>query len=203
MDRRDLKGILWLLGRPLVWVILGLLLIAGLFEWWHERRKQQRFDLQIQRVARQYGVDPFLVKAVVWRESRFDPNARGRAGELGLMQIGALAAKEWAQAETRKLSFEGNLLDPDTNLRVGTWYLGKLIKRYERTDDPVVYGLADYNAGRSNVLRWNKGAAETNSALFLEEMTFPGTREYIRSILHKSANYRQHQHCPSDQFLKH
>jgi hypothetical protein len=49
--------------------------------------------------------------------------------------------------------------------------------------------LADYNAGRSNVLRWNKGAASTNSALFLQQMDFPGTREYIRSILKRKPRY--------------
>ena len=44
----------------------------------------------------------------------------------------------------------------------GTWYLRKLLRRYPRADDPVVYALADYNAGRTHVLRWNKGPAATN-----------------------------------------
>ena len=160
------------LRRWLLWGVAALFTVAGIFDWWFERHKEHRFDSQILQVSKQYGVDPALVKGVVWRESKFNPRARGRVGEIGLMQLRPMAAQEWAQASTRS-SFDGNLLDPGTNLQVGAWYLSKLLKRYARTGDPVCYALADYNAGRSNVLRWNKGAAETNSAGFLSQMTFP------------------------------
>lgn len=178
------------LRRILAWAVVVLLVGLGLVDWWYERYKERRFDPIILELARRSGVDPALVKSVVWRESKFNPRARGRVGEIGLMQVRSLTAQEWAQAQAARRSFDGNLLDPTTNLQVGTWYLGKLLKRYNRTDDPVAYALADYNAGRSNVLRWNKGAAETNSAAFLEQMTFPATREYIRAIKDRAAHYR-------------
>ena len=54
---------------------------------------------------------------------------------------------------------------------------------------PLPYALADYNAGRSNVLRWKKGAAETNSTAFLEQMDFPRTREYAQKILARRQAY--------------
>jgi soluble lytic murein transglycosylase len=186
----EASGNLGVLKSPLLWCVVAGLLAIGLVDRWYARHKERRFDSHIIRAAARHGVDPALVKAVVWRESKFDAKVRGRAGEVGLMQIGALAAKEWAQAEMRQPGFEGNLFDPGTNLQVGTWYLGKLLKRYARTDNPVAYALADYNAGRSNVLRWNKGAAETNSSIFLEQMTFPGTREYVRSIVERSVKYQ-------------
>ena len=66
----------------------------------------------------------------------------------------------------------------------GARYLGKLLKRYAHTDNPTVYALADYNAGRTHVLRWNKGAA-TNSAAFLAQIDYPGTQHYVRSILER------------------
>ena len=66
-----------------------------------------------------------------------------------------------------------------------------MLRRYAHTDEPVIFALADYNAGRSNVLRWNKGAASTNSTLFLKQMDFPGTREYIRSIIKRSERYKR------------
>ena len=54
------------------------------------------------------------------------------------------------------------------------------MKRYQRTDDPIPYALADYNAGRANVLRWNGGTASTNSAAFtLRQIGFPGTGQYV------------------------
>ena len=178
------------LRRILAWAVVLLLVSTGLIEWWRERLRERRYDPLIADVSHRYGVEPALVKGVVWKESKFNPRARGRVGEIGLMQVRSLTAQEWAQAQAPGRTFEGNLLDPATNLQVGTWYLGKLLKRYGRTDDPVAYALADYNAGRSNVLRWNKGSAETNSTLFLEQMTFPSTREYVRAIKQRAARYR-------------
>lgn len=145
--------------------------------------RNHHFDADIRVAAKRYGVEPGLVRAVVWTESRFNSAARGKAGELGLMQIRDLAAEEWAVAEGIDPWDHAMCLDPGTNTLAGTWYLAKLIARYPHTDDPVVYALADYNAGRTHVLRWAKGEAATNSAAFLEAMTYPGTRRYIQTIL--------------------
>jgi soluble lytic murein transglycosylase len=176
-------------GRLLL-VVLALFLAIGLTDWWYGREKERRYDKQILREAQRHGVDPALVKAVVWRESKFNAKARGRAGEIGLMQIGPLAAKEWAWEETRRPAFDGNLFDPGTNLQVGTWYLGKLLRRYAGTDNPAAYALADYNAGRVHVLRWNGGPAATNSAFFVTQITFPGTQNYVRSVIGQAEKYQ-------------
>ena len=81
-------------------------------------------------------------------------------------------------------------LDPATNTLAGAWYLNKLLQRYKETDNPAVYALADYNAGRGNVLKWIHGAAATNSQAFLEQMDFPSTRAYVRAILGRAKQYR-------------
>ncbi len=140
--------------------------------------------------ARRYEVEPALIKAVVWRESRFDPHARGRAGEIGLMQIREAAAMDWAGAEHITPFGHEQLMSPLTNTLAGAWYLRKLLKRYAQTDNPMAYALADYNAGRNNVLRWNKDAAATNSVAFLEQIGFPGTRKYVKSVLGRYEYYR-------------
>jgi soluble lytic murein transglycosylase len=159
------------------------LALLALLQWRYEHLKETRYDPQIVLLANLYGVNPALIKAVVWRESRFNPTARGRVGEIGLMQIRPLTAEEWAHAEHRG-RFQGDLFAPQLNLQVGTWYLGKLLKRYERTDNPAAYALADYNAGRAN------GAAETNSAAFMGQITFPATQDYVRSILYRAVRYQ-------------
>ena len=146
--------------------------------------------MHILAASRRYSVDPALVKAVVWRESRFREDARGSAGELGLMQVGALAAREWADSEKLRAFEHRQLLDPSSNALAGTWYLSRLLRRYPNTDNPVAYALADYNAGRVNVLRWLKGEAVTNSASFLELMDFPTTRQYVRAVLERRDAYR-------------
>ena len=167
-----------------------LLMVGGVAYWrWYEWRDHSQ-DAVILAAARRYGVEAALVKAMVWRESRFNPQARGRAGEIGLMQIREAAAKEWAGAEHIIPFSHEHLLSPSTNTLAGAWYLKKLLKRYEQTDNPLPYALADYNAGRSNVLRWNKEAATTNSVAFLEQIGFPGTRKYVQSILRRYEYYR-------------
>jgi soluble lytic murein transglycosylase len=141
--------------------------------------------------ARRYGVAPALVKAVVWRESRFDAHARGSKGEIGLMQILIKAAgKDWTDAERLPPLTPENLLDPGTNTLIGAWYLEKLIKRYAGTDNRLPYVLADYNAGRSNVLKWKQGPAATNSAAFIEQIGFPGTKSYVQTVMRRYEHYR-------------
>jgi len=162
-------------------VILILDFVLG--AWLYVRWRDAKFGTEIRVAASRYGVDPELVRSVVWQESRFQADARGTSGEIGLMQIMGPAAEDWAVAEKIEPWEHEMCADPGTNTMVGTWYLAKLIKRYPDTDDPLVYALADYNAGRTHVLRWAQGPAQTNSAAFLEAMTFPGTKKYIYSIL--------------------
>jgi soluble lytic murein transglycosylase len=106
------------------------------------------------------------------------------------MQIREPAAREWAEAERISVFHHEHILDPGSNTLAGTWYLAKLLRRYPQCDDPVPYALADYNAGRGHVLRWNQGAAATNSQQFLAQRTFPGTRRYIGEIMRRHEKYR-------------
>ena len=172
--------------------IVVLVIIADAVGGWlyYRHRREHSQDAVIRAAAARYGVDAALVKAVVWRESWFDPEVRGKAGEIGLMQIREPAAREWAEAERIAGFQHEHILDPGSNTLAGAWYLAKLLRRYPQADDPVPYALADYNAGRGNVLRWNQGAAATNSQQFLAQMTFPGTRRYIETVAERRARYR-------------
>lgn len=151
----------------------------------------KQFEPEIALAAARYRVDPLLVKAVIWRESKFDPNAKGRAGEIGLMQVREDAAFEWADSEHLTNFSHAQIWNSSRNIHAGTWYLAKLLKRYKNADDPLPYALADYNAGRTHVLRWNKGAGVTNSAIFLAQMDYPGTRQYAISIMEQYQYYRE------------
>lgn len=180
-------------SRRLAIATFAVLVAAVFFIVWQfsEWRLEHSQDTHIIGAARRYGIDPALVKAVVWRESHFHPKARGKAGEVGLMQLTDAAAQEWAETSGVYPISEMHLLDPATNTLAGTWYLGKLIRRYQRADDPLPYALADYNAGRANVLKWADGEALTNSAAFINRITFPGTRAYVLAVLEKQKHYRR------------
>jgi soluble lytic murein transglycosylase len=173
--------------RKLVLVVaIGIVAYWGCLYW-----REHRFDSDIAEAARHYSLDPALIRAVIWRESRFDPSARGRAGELGLMQIREPAAMEWAAAEHIKSFDHADCLDPATNVMAGAYYLKTVSRHYSRADDPIPYALAEYNAGRGNVLKWLSGSATTNSSAFIDQIGFPGTKAYVKAILDRRGYYVQ------------
>ena len=175
----------WLTGLAV------LSLLAAAAGWRYCQWRDHRFDEVILVAARRYSVDPALVKAVVWQESWFNPAARGSKQEFGLMQIRVVAAQEWARTEKLKSFSPEQLLDPGTNTLAGAWYLSRLLRRYQQTDRPVTYTLADYNAGRARVRQWAKGAAVTNSAVFMEQMDFPTTKRYVAAVVNRQDRYRK------------
>jgi soluble lytic murein transglycosylase len=171
-------------------LLLGLAFGLGLAVYRRQGQLERSQDKPIRAAAARYQVEPALVKAIVWRESRFRPDVRGRASEIGLMQIQEDAAREWADAEHIPGFEHEHCFDPATNTLAGTWYLKKLLARYSRTDDPLPYALADYNAGRGNVLKWNHGEAATNSAAFIQQIAFPGTKDYVQTVIRRYVMYR-------------
>jgi soluble lytic murein transglycosylase len=164
---------------------LGVFIYFGFIYW-----REHRFDAEIATAAARYQLEPALIKAVIWRESRFNPNDRGGAGELGLMQIREAAAYEWAASEHIAAFDHADCLDPATNTLAGTWYLKQTLQRYKQADNPLPYALAEYNAGRGNVLKWRSGSALTNSASFMNQIGFPGTKAYVQSVLKRYRHYQ-------------
>src|SRR5947209_14126126 len=107
------------------------------------------------------------------------------------MQIRQDAASDWAKAEHTLLFTRQPLFDPGKNPLAGAWYLHNLLGRYQQTDDALPYALADYNAGRTHVLQWAKGATATNSAAFLEQIGFPSTKDYVGAVMKRYRHYRR------------
>jgi soluble lytic murein transglycosylase len=162
------------------------------FEWISPARFQQH-DALIRSVAAQHRLDPMLVKAVVWRESRFDPLKFGTAGERGLMQVTEGAASEWAR-ENRVDNFRPEeLFDPKVNLQAGSWYLARAIQHWKKQADPVPFALAEYNAGASRAQRWAGGDNELLIAPdeFRRKIDFPSTRNYVETVLARFDFYKR------------
>ena len=171
------------------WIILVLLALdVAVFMWWRTQQRENAFDTEIQQAAVAYGIAPELVKAVVWRESRFNPVARGSSGEYGLMQIQETAANEWAAAMKNNDFRPEHLLNPKTNLLAGAWYLSKWSNRSPHTDDPRPFALAAYNAGPTKAREWAK---DTNSSVeFVKRIDYPATKDYVSSVQRKIPHYR-------------
>jgi soluble lytic murein transglycosylase len=174
------------MGKVLRGIILvsGILAILGLGLYWSFRFEIQYYLNQplIDASAGRYQVPPRLIAAVIWQETRFNPTCRGKAGEIGLMQIMPKSAGEWAKAERIKDFAPDTLFNPTTNVLAGTWYLGRAIRRWGNQTDPLPYALAEYNAGRSNAIRWEQGTA-LQPETFTESIGYPSTRAYVKNIL--------------------
>lgn len=172
-------------------VLLIVLLGEVAFLYWQAHQpKESPYDPLIVSVARETGVDPFLIRALIWRESRFNPMTHGTADEHGLMQVTPEVGQMWAKAMKKTDFKDDDLYDPETNIRVGTWYLNRALKNWSQTDDPVTFALAQYNAGRSNALKWVDPADPQNHNAFLQRITYPTTRKYVEVIVTKRDQYR-------------
>lgn len=148
------------------------------------------YDDLIREQSEKHKVAPLLIKAIVWRESAFDPNKVGTSGERGLMQVGEAAGKDWAKAGKVETFLPTDLFDARTNLDAGTWYFHRALERWKAKDDPIPFALAEYNAGASRVDRWvaQSGLGEkADSRDLMATIDFPGTRRYVEEI---TARYR-------------
>jgi soluble lytic murein transglycosylase len=169
--------------RVMIIILTLILLIWGLFYW-----RIHTYDTAIAKASQLYGVDARLIRAVIWKESRFNARRVGKHGEIGLMQVTKDAANEWAAANREKSLVRNDLFRAEVNITVGTWYLGRAIQYWSAKPNPLPYALAEYNAGRSNALRW--AAADNGDAnKFWNDITYPITRRYVRDIL---IDYRGH-----------
>ncbi len=165
------------------------------------RERFHRYDGIIEETARQHGVDPMIIKAVVWRESRFRPDKVGGEGERGLMQITEAAAREWTKGEKVADFAPKDLFDPTTNIKAGTWLLARALRRYVGKDDPLPFALAEYNAGRSRVVRWTGERGDghestqptpgVTSQELEAKIDIADTRAYIRTVQNRVQFYHQ------------
>ena len=177
--------------RIVVLLLVVIALAIGLF--FFNRYWIHRYDGLIARQANVYRLDPALVWSVIYEETYFSPWKDGKHGEIGLMQITPVVAKEWA-AETgmRDLERQMNqspadlLRDPERNIQIGCWYLEKLYEQYRDIPEPNPRVIAAYNAGPSRVVEWDKvpeGSQHVSGAEFITRIDIPSTRAYVTSIL--------------------
>jgi soluble lytic murein transglycosylase len=135
----------------------------------------------IRQQAEEKGVDPALIAAVIYVESRFRDQTSD-AGARGLMQITPETALDIARRSEAQTFVLSDLGDPQINISYGTYHLRDLLAEYGGNE---IAALAAYNAGSGSVDRW--GGAD----LKLENIRFPETRAYVEGVLEKREEYRK------------
>src|SRR6201987_1999634 len=140
----------------------------------------------IRTQAAEKHLDPALIAAVIYAESKFDPRP-SPAGAEGLMQIEPATAYFLAGLSGGVRFTASDLATPSVNVAYGSYYLRYLLDHY-RGD--LMLALAAYNAGLTNVDSWVAHAQSNGESLSEEAIPFPETREYVRRVLSAQRNYR-------------
>lgn len=140
-----------------------------------------RHDDIIRQQAAEKDIDPALVAAVIYSESRFRQQT-SHADARGLMQVTPRTARAIARDSGGTEFRVGDLANPDINIRYGTYHLRDMLDIYGGN---IVAALAAYNAGSGNVDQW--GGAE----LELDDIDFPETHAYVEDVLEKQEQYRE------------
>lgn len=180
--------------RLAIIILITLIVLAGglyfLDQYWIHR-----YDSLIAREAALHHIDPDLAWSIVYEETYFSPWKKGRNGEIGLMQVTPVVAREWAAEsglapmEQRTAMDTATLLrDPERNVQIGCWYLEKADQDYRNTPGREARILAAYNAGPSRAADWSRvesGARPLTEQEFIARIDIPSTRAYVTSILER------------------
>lgn len=136
--------------------------------------------------SRANNLDAALVAAVIRQESSWNPNAVSRAGARGLMQLMPRVGEAIARGRGWPVWDDGLLFDPDVSLDLGTSHLRAALSQYR----DLPRALAAYNAGASRVQRWMRRTGARDPELFIEQIPFVETRDYVRIVLRNAEMYR-------------
>lgn len=149
--------------------------------------------------SKEYNLDPYLVASIINVESKFDKDAISQKDARGLMQISPSTGK-WASEVLELKNYKEDILfDPETNIRIGTWFLSTLFKEFDGNLDLV---LAAYNAGSGNVNKWLNNEKYTDEKNNLTIIPFKETEDYLvrvnKSYKIYSTVYKKYIMNPSD-----
>jgi len=174
------------------WVAFVVVLTCGVIvvSLLHEKQSNLGLPLSDASIIRQQAtakhLDPALIAAVIYAETKFEPRTSS-AGAEGLMQILPATAYYVAHLSGGIRFTASDLATPAVNLAYGSYYLRYLLDHYEGDE---MLAVAAYNAGLTNVDEWVKQARAEGSHLSESSIPFPETREYVHRVLEAQREYR-------------
>jgi soluble lytic murein transglycosylase len=178
------------LGTIVAMAVTGLLaaiVVAALDQAVHNRGLPLSDVAIIRKQAAKKHLDPALIAAVIYAESKFEPRPSS-AGAQGLMQILPQTAYYLAHLSGGSSFTAADLARPDINVAYGSYYLRYLLDHYGGNE---MLAVAAYNGGLANVDRWQAQALTRGGSLTVDRIPFPETREYVQRVLSAQQEYRQ------------
>ncbi|MGL4853646.1 MAG: lytic transglycosylase domain-containing protein [Lentisphaeria bacterium] len=180
---------LYLVKAMLYIGVIGAFVIVCLNIGYYNLHSESRYNELINVVADRHKVDPLMVKAIIKRESNFRHRAIGGKGEIGLMQLMEGAVKDWEKAHGKSLIYPDDIFDPKINIEIGTWYFAKGVKQWHKSEQAHALALAQYNAGRANLLKWIAKNDDGKNTQLEKLVEFPDTLKYVNKILNYYEEY--------------
>ncbi len=174
------------------WTVIAIALLCGVLvlSELHQATSNAPLPLNDASIIREQAadkhLDPALIAAVIYAESKFEPRPSA-AGAQGLMQILPATAYYVAHLSGGTRFTAKDLATPKVNLAYGSYYLRYLLDHYEGDE---MLAVAAYNAGLTNVDKWVAHARAEGTHLSVEAIPFPETREYVRRVLAAKREYR-------------
>ena len=144
------------------------------------------YSTYVEKYAKEYDVDKYLVYAIIKAESNFDESAVSGKGAKGLMQLMYSTATEIAEKVDLNIT-EETVMEPDININLGTKYIAILIEKYEN----IGLALTAYNAGSGNVDKWIEEKTLQKDGSDIENIPFTETNNYVRKILRDYKIYNE------------
>ena len=146
----------------------------------------KKFSNYVEKYSGEYGLEDNLVYAVIKSESNFESNAVSHKDAKGLMQISEMTGLWAAEALEIKDYTAESLFNPEINIRIGCWYLRKMLDQFnvEKT------ALAAYNAGSGNVSGWLLENCYTSDGVNLDSIPFDETKKYVQKVENVKKIYR-------------
>jgi soluble lytic murein transglycosylase len=140
----------------------------------------------IRQQAAEKHLDPALIAAVIYAETKFDPRTSS-AGALGLMQMMPQTAQYLARQSGGTGFTTADLAEPAVNIAYGSYYLRFLLNHYHGDE---MFAIAAYNGGITNVDEWIAAARSSGHRLTIDDIPFPETRDYVLRVLQAQRDYR-------------
>jgi len=148
----------------------------------------QNYWTDIKADAEKNGLDPYMVASLIRQETEFNPGAISNKSAYGLMQLLPSVGRAMAREEGIRHFATNELLNPATNIRLGTLYLRQMLEKFNNQPE---YAFAAYNAGDDRVTDWQSIGNYHGMDEFVESIPFTETREYVQAILRNEEIYRE------------
>jgi soluble lytic murein transglycosylase len=179
--------ILKALGFLVVVAMLAVVAIENIQpEFWNRVEYPLEYKEEIKAASEKYDLDPFLVCAIIYVESKFEPSSKSRVGAVGLMQI-MPETGQWAATKRGNSYTVDDLDNPSVNIDTGCWYFRYLLLKYKNEK----LALAAYNSGFKNVDRWLVKSKDKTVDEIIASIPYKETRQFIDRVEGAQEIYRK------------